>query len=263
MGGIYCKISVEFVDDLKNLSVGAVKVYLLFKRMSNEDINGDEVWPSYDYIRGHTALGRTSIANGINELIEKGWINNIGQGYKSVNHYHINDYIANPKEELLEKRLAAKEKNSIRTKDRLALVHKQDSSSPDSGLAPVPNVDANNNKGIILTNKNNINNKDNNYSSPDSGLENEEYTSSPETGLEEENKEDIVEVGNEYADKFLNHYHAEDFLDDQIKYFIRSLGSEKKPEETLEYIFKNYGSIEDFDNDAMKIVCDLFEILPF
>ena len=112
MGGIYCKISVEFVDDLKNLSVGAVKVYLLFKRMSNEDINGDEVWPSYDYIRGHTALGRTSIANGINELIEKGWINNIGQGYKSVNHYHINDYIANPKEELLEKRLAAKEKNS-------------------------------------------------------------------------------------------------------------------------------------------------------
>jgi hypothetical protein len=67
----------------------------------------------------------------------------------------------------------------------------------------------------------------------------------------------------DYEKRFLYFYNAEKFSDDTIKYFIRSLGSEKQPEEALEYIFNNYKNIEDFDSDAMKIVCDIFEILPF
>jgi hypothetical protein len=88
----YTTISLKFIHRMKYISGNAVKVYLALKQAENKERNGNEVWPSYNFIKRLTGLTQnTQVSNAITELKYLGYIVKIEKGYNSVNHYFLGE----------------------------------------------------------------------------------------------------------------------------------------------------------------------------
>lgn len=159
LDGNFTKLPNEFINDMPNLSHKAVRIYIALRKYVNENLNGDEVFPSYTTLQRVTGLNRTSVARAVKELINLGWKKSIDKGYNSVNHYHLSTI----KMKVLQIENLSSTK-SVPVEDYClgdkteSLVHKMDSTGTLSGLSVVQKVNSNNTN---ITRLNNNTNKEN------------------------------------------------------------------------------------------------------
>jgi len=154
----YTKVQNDFIHGMAELTGSAVKLYLVLRSMVNDTKgeNNNLVFPSYEYIQKFTGLSRASIKKGIDELKEKGWIENVSRRFNKSNIYMVND--SNSSEnELLEKPIVQK-MNFNSSKSELPVVQKMNSNSSKSELLIVQKVDTNKTNINKTNNKTNINN---------------------------------------------------------------------------------------------------------
>lgn len=147
----FTKLPNEFINDMPNLSHKAVRIYIALRKHINENKNGDEVFPSYTTLQKVTGLNRTSVARGLKELLNLGWIKKVDKGYNSVNHYHLSTSRTLQSKNLGGTKSVPVEDTCLHDKAE-SVVHKMDSTGTQSGLSVVHKVNSNNTNLTKLNN---------------------------------------------------------------------------------------------------------------
>lgn len=103
----FTMIPNEFIK--MKLSGNSTKVYLYLLSGVNEKENGHNgVWPSWDTLKEETGIkSNQTLSNAITELVEFGWIEDIGTRNNNSNIYYM-ARSASPNQDLITKRNAQK-----------------------------------------------------------------------------------------------------------------------------------------------------------
>jgi hypothetical protein len=166
----YTKVQNDFIENMFELNDSSIKVYFALRKCVNESRNdGNEVWPSYDWIQKVTGIKkRDTIKDALIELTKQGWISNIKKGFSSVTHYFLPDErIKNPDDEVIEiisKRWKKKPKNTILMDAEITNMSNQVTYDVQSTVHMDVHSGDSNNTNLNKLNENKLNFKENNFS---------------------------------------------------------------------------------------------------
>ena len=95
------QIPEEIIEDFEKLSGAALKLFMVFRKMTGEIKEAKWIHCGYDYLLAETHLSsKTSIRKGLLELAGTGWIIGFRRGYIAGRRRVANQYLISPEKNL-------------------------------------------------------------------------------------------------------------------------------------------------------------------